>query len=89
MSKEQISKITENTFIPISLVLTFLGGVFWLTSVYKTGEANAADIGLMKADSEKFQEKILDSLTEVKTQNARMQSTLEALKEQLQQQRRK
>ncbi len=36
------SKITENTLVPLSLVITLAGGIFWLTVIYSKTEANAA-----------------------------------------------
>lgn len=35
-----MNKITENTLIPISLVVTILGGVVWLTMIYQKVEAS-------------------------------------------------
>ena len=29
-----MNKITENTLIPVSLVILLLGGIVWLTSIY-------------------------------------------------------
>lgn len=38
-----MTKITHNTLIPLSLVLTLVGGVFWLSSMYTTVSAAQQD----------------------------------------------
>jgi hypothetical protein len=37
-------KITENTLVPISLVITLIGGVMWLSALWWRESANAASI---------------------------------------------
>ena len=43
-----MSKITESTLIPISLVLTFIGGIAWLTSMNSKVEASYAELPVIK-----------------------------------------
>ena len=40
----QPSRITERTLIPISLVISILGGVGWLTKIYFETEAHGQSI---------------------------------------------
>jgi hypothetical protein len=41
-------KLTENTLIPVSLVMVLLGGGSWLTSVYAEVRTNSRDIADLK-----------------------------------------
>lgn len=43
-----MTKITQNTLIPLSLVITLLGGVFWLSSMYTTVVAAQQDFSEAK-----------------------------------------
>lgn len=59
--REAIAKITENTFLPISLVMTFIGFTFWITTIYaQVGESQAKIIEL-KAEQQESQ-RILRSI---------------------------
>ena len=40
--------ITEKTFIPISMIGAIIGGAVWLTTIYNTSAANAANIKDLK-----------------------------------------
>lgn len=60
---ERISKITENTLLPISLVVVLIGGVFWLTSIYNQTVANAQDI----LNIQETQDIMIEKLTEKQT----------------------
>jgi len=44
----RLFKISEETLLPISLVIVLVGGVFWLSSAYSQITANAADIADIK-----------------------------------------
>jgi predicted RND superfamily exporter protein len=65
----ELKKITEQTLVPISLVILLFGGVFWLTTMYSSLSTNTKDIFEMKANikedkkdtQEKF-DKILNEL---------------------------
>ena len=50
MGGENVSKITQNTLIPLSLVITLTAGIFWLSKIYFTGEANRVAIREMQVD---------------------------------------
>lgn len=45
------SKITEKTLIPLSLVITLSGGIYWFTATYFQSVANAKDIAELKSDN--------------------------------------
>lgn len=48
--KGPMSKITQNTVIPLSLVFLITGGIFWLSKIYFTAEANSSAIQEMQKD---------------------------------------
>ncbi len=52
MSKvsEQVGKISEQTLVPIGLVITALGGVGWLSTMHANGSANTAAISEIKTE---------------------------------------
>lgn len=50
-------KISENTPITIGVVITLLGGMYFVSTIYNRGEANASDIQDLKTKFDKFQEK--------------------------------
>ena len=39
-----MSKISEKTWVSLGLVITLLGGVVWLTTIWMQSEANARSI---------------------------------------------
>jgi len=41
ITQSAIGKITENTLVPVSLMLVLVGGVVWLSSIFYKTEANA------------------------------------------------
>ena len=45
-----IQKISQNTLIPISFAIVLAGGIFWLSKMYFTAEANRAAIEEIKTD---------------------------------------
>ena len=61
------NKVSENTLIPISLVLTIIGGVFWLTSMYSKVEAHEATLLHIHDAQQKFQEEVIDRLARIET----------------------
>lgn len=47
--------ITENTLLPLGLVIAIIGGVGWLTNMHYIGTSNAAEIvGLKEIASEQM-----------------------------------
>jgi sensor domain CHASE-containing protein len=45
-----MNKITENTFIPLSLLTAVVAGAFWLAAMSSKTDANAADVLEIKED---------------------------------------
>jgi hypothetical protein len=73
-SDKVVNKLTENTLIPVSLVVTFCGGIVWLSALWYREEANSKSISeirqqikedkiLLREDFEKVNRK-LDYLIE-------------------------
>lgn len=48
--------ITEKTLIPLSLVMTLIGGVFWLTSIYFEAKAANSSITEIKQKQDSYTE---------------------------------
>ena len=42
--------ITENTLLPISLLVILAGGIFWLSSMYALANSNEKQITIIKTD---------------------------------------
>jgi hypothetical protein len=64
--------ITENTVIPISLMLSLVGGIVWLTTIYNKTEAH--EESLRKIESK--QEAYLQNLEVIKVKLARIEMKL-------------
>ena len=74
-----MSKLTEQTLIPLSLVITILGGVIWLSVMYQKVEAgqlvqreNRIEIQELKRDQAQYKTDVTDRL-------ARMETKIDAL----------
>lgn len=50
-----MKSISESTMLPISLIITILGGVFWITSMYAETKYNTASIVKMETKLEYLQ----------------------------------
>ncbi|HEY8272159.1 MAG TPA: hypothetical protein VIG33_14815 [Pseudobdellovibrionaceae bacterium] len=68
-----MKQITENTLIPISLVMTLLGGAAWLTAVWYDTKANAVSITEIKSEQKilakdlvEMQKKTIEDLATIK-----------------------
>lgn len=66
--------ITEKTLIPISLVITIIGGTLWLSALWYDNRANAKNIEVLKVDQKllaeelvETQKKMIESLTRIET----------------------
>jgi hypothetical protein len=55
---DKVKRITEDTLIPISLVIMLVGGVFWLTSMYNATAANSKDIAELKVKQEQYNQTV-------------------------------
>lgn len=60
---EKLTRLTENTFVPLSFILVIVGGVFWLTMLYAESSANAKGL-------ENLQVKYQDLEKAIASQNA-------------------
>ncbi len=54
--------INEKTLIPLSLVITLIGGVAWLTNLAGIEKANANEIQSLKHSAEKDKEYLIEEL---------------------------
>lgn len=64
-----MEKITENTLIPISLVIILIGGVVWLTSTHLKAESNLEAVQRIEAKQDRYIQglnKIYSELAEIK-----------------------
>lgn len=52
------SKITESTLIPLSLVITLAGGIFWLTVMHSESQANSRALQALEAKQDKYLETV-------------------------------
>lgn len=68
-----MSKITENTLVPVSLVLSILGGAGFVTYVYFQTSANAKAIEEIKAKQ--------DAIAMIQTDVAVMKNDIATIKE--------
>ncbi len=69
--------ITENTLVPISLVIAIGGGIFWLTEIYFNGQANANSITDIKQNQEKFIEDVSKDVAQIKKSLNRIEGKLD------------
>ena len=54
MSPDRLRLINENTVLPLSLIITLMGGIFWLTIIYAQGKQNTADIAEVKGAQSQY-----------------------------------
>ena len=61
-----MTKITEKTWLPISLVSALggagIGGVIWLTTMYNLGVANASAITSIESKHEVLKDSLIEKL---------------------------
>ena len=57
--------LSEKTLIPISLVITIIGGVVWLTTLWFRTEAQAQNIAEVKAEQKSLVREVQDNNKEV------------------------
>ena len=58
-----MTKLTEQTLIPVSLVGSILGGVIWLSVIYFKAEATAKDVDQLK----QYQLEVIHKLSRIET----------------------
>lgn len=71
-----MSKITENTLVPLSLMATILGAGAWLTVVWYQGNANATAIMEIKTEVKEKSNKLDDKLDEIVQRLSRIEGKL-------------
>ena len=73
-----MSKITETTLIPLSLLGTIVGGVVWLSVIYYKAEAAASDIDKIEQRLEVLQQKIVEQNEKILEKVTRLETKLES-----------
>lgn len=71
-----LSSITSKTMVPISLVVSLLGGGGWLTKVHSTVEKNAVAISEIKQELKEKEEDKTRLLREINTRLSRIEGKL-------------
>lgn len=72
-------KISENTSISISLVITVMAAVAWLVTMHNTGVANASAIKEIQVSRTQAKEEYNKNLVMVADRLARIETNLEKL----------
>jgi len=69
-----MNKITENTLIPVSLVISIIGGAVWVSAIWYDTRANAKSIEKIKEDQKvlanelvQTQKIMIEKLTRIET----------------------
>lgn len=68
--------ITKNTLVPISLVVVIISASSWMTTIWYTGNANAAVIKEIQTSSFKKDSEVIKVLGEIKERLARIEEAL-------------
>ncbi len=71
-----MSAISENTKVTIGLVMTLLGGIWWLTTLYSDVQTQASEIRNIKNDARFTQEY---NLYELRAINKKLDEILQKL----------
>ena len=77
------AKITSKTLIPISFVITIVGGAVWLTTIFANVRANAKVIEDIKVKQEKVEKKINEERRALQENLTKMQTKLGNIEGQL------
>ena len=62
---EKKTVLNQDTLMPIGAVTIIFGACIWLTSIWKQGEVNAAQIVEMKSENEKSIDRMYEKLTKI------------------------
>ena len=73
-----MKEITERTFIPISLVITLLGGVVWLTTLNAKTDVNLDSFGRVEKKQDAYFLELKEVRKEMQETNSRL-SRLEGM----------
>jgi hypothetical protein len=71
-----MNKLTESTLLPLSLVLTIIGGATWMTKIYFTSEAAAAQVDKIERKYETFSDAVIIKLESINDRLARIEERL-------------
>lgn len=74
---ERINKITENTLLPVSLVVILVGGVFWLTTLYNQTVSNAQDISAIETKQDLLTKELTEKQSLILDRLSRIEGRLE------------
>lgn len=55
---EQMKKISEQTLVPVSMVLILFGFISWLTTLYNETKANGSEISEIKSEQRIYNQKL-------------------------------
>ena len=59
---DKVKVLTQNTLIPLSAIMVVVGATGWLTTVWRQGEANAAQIQEVKVTQKADNDRLFDEL---------------------------
>ena len=71
-----ISKITELTLLPISLVIVIIGGVVWLTQIYALANSNKTSVVEIKDRQESVYNRLDSNLNSIDRRLSRIEGKL-------------
>jgi hypothetical protein len=60
-------QISEKTLLPISLVITIIGGVIWLSVMYQKVEAHQISLQQVEIKQDTFEADVIDRLARIET----------------------
>jgi len=72
-------KITESTLLPISLVLSIVGGASWLTTIHAGEQKNAETISEMKTQAKEFSVSVGDKIDLLLERTARIEEQIKKI----------
>lgn len=75
-----MSRITENTLIPISILGVIAGGIFWLSTIYAQGMQNAKDIDSLTSELKEISIEIKSHNQQVIDRLARIEENIKRRK---------
>ena len=75
-----MSKITENTLIPISLLSVLAGGIFWLSAIYANGNENTKNIDKLFVRQDQVEATIVEQNQKVIEKLSRLEEQMKYLR---------
>lgn len=82
--RKQVTKISESTVLPVSLVIVLAGFIYWISGIYSMGQANAASIVEINESRQNSRKEYLDTVksldTTLKDMNTRLSHIEGAMK---------